>query len=181
MAKRAFQYVEVVASGTPQPVFGSTLTASLNPAKYARDDLSTVEVAESLWWNPGDYILIDPLGENPELVGPVERVPDATHVVVPGIRFPHASGAYVQLSISCFSVFIQTKTGNSGLIYVGSNGLMDKTTGRYCITVLTPVTGTSLPTFLSDMVYGLANVENPSNYWFDGNTGDSILPSMSVM
>jgi hypothetical protein len=54
-------------------------------------------------------------------------------------------------------------------------------TGRYCIAALTPVSGTSLPTFLSDMVYGLANVENPNTYWFDGNTGDAILPSISTM
>lgn len=179
--KRAFQYVSVVAAGTPQPVFGSTLTANVAPARNARDDLTTVAVAASLWWNPGDYMLIDPLGANPELLGPIEGVPDATHVVVPGMRFPHASGVHAQLSISCFSVFIQTRVGNSALIYIGSSGLMNTGTGRFCICALTPVTGTSLPTFLSDMVYGLANVENPSNYWFDGATGDSILPSMSTM
>lgn len=179
--KRAFQYVSVVASGTPQPVFGSTLAADIAPVGNSRDDLATVMVAESLWWNPGDYMLIDPLGQNPELLGPIEGVPDATHVVVPGLRFPHTSGVYVQLSIGCFCVFVQTKIGNTGLIYIGTNGRMNTSTGRYCIAGLTPVTGTSLPTFLSDSVFGLANVENPSNYWFDGDTGDSLLPSMSTM
>jgi hypothetical protein len=181
VAKRTFQYVQVVAAGTPQPVFGSTLTAAVTPNRNLRDDLTTVTVAASLWWNPGDYILIDPLGTNPETLGPIEGIPDATHVVVPGLRFPHPSGAFVQLSARCYSVFVQTRVGNSGLIYIGSSGLMNTTTGRYCIAALSPVTGTSLPTFLSDMVYGLANVESPSAYWMDGSTGDAVLPSLSVM
>ena len=83
--------------------------------------------------------------------------------------------------MGAYSIFIASKTGNAAAVTIGSSPSMVVATGVFCIFPLEPVTGSGVPSYISDPVYGLGNVENPSNYWFDGTTGDSILPSLSVM
>lgn len=174
MAKRTFQFV-ALTSASPQPVFGSTLSAAVAPSSNP----VSLPVANSVFWLKGDYILVDPLGANAETLQ-VSSVPDATHVVVPRLQFAHASGVFAVLSIACQGVSIQTKSANTGAIAVGSSGAMNASTGLYCIAFLPNVTSPTPPTSMSDQGGGRGNVFSTSNYWFAGTSGDAVLPSITV-
>jgi len=170
--KRSFKTVVLTTGGTPQPVFGSTTSAAV-PASPSSP--ISIQVADSSWFRQGDYMLLDPKGSNPELIL-IDGVPDATHVKLHYTNFSHASGVFVQLSMACYSVYIQPVVDAAG-IYIGTSPNMVKATGAFCIKILP----TALPNDFTDVNYGLGNVENPSNYWFDGSTSDSILPSLSTI
>ena len=170
MAKRTFKFVSLVAGGTPQPVFGTTTSAIVNPSQTQ----VSIPVVDSSWFKVGDYIKLDPAGTNPEQLI-VQNIPDSTHIKVPFVNFKHSSGVYVQLDIVCFSVFIAAKIGNAAAINIGTQYNMVFATGVFTIVAINGGQN------FEDNNYGFGNGFNSSDYWFDGTTGDNILPSLSII
>lgn len=181
--KRAFKYVSLVAAGTPQPLFGSTTSAIVGQVGTETTSLQSIPVADSSWFNPGDYFILNP--ENSTLsmreTLQVISVPDSTHIKTQNVQFTHASGVYVQLAIPCLSVFVQIKTGNTSPIFIGNNYAMAKSTGVFCLVELYQ-NAAGQPVNWADPQYGSVNGMKSDDYWFDGTTnGDSLLPSLTVL
>jgi hypothetical protein len=191
MANRAFKFLTIQAGGTPQPVVGSWLTTPVTQgavdASYAYSDNVQspllLEVNDSSVFQKGDYInVIDPgtfLAER----GQVYSVPDATHLRVYGLKNPHPGGAYgtgawVANGSFAQSLYIQSKAGNTGPLYIGTGPQMDSSTGELLMTVLQFVAAGTQPYEFSTSRQGLANTETLSQYWIDGTTGDGYLPSI---
>jgi hypothetical protein len=191
MANRAFKYLTIQAGGTPQPVVGSYLTAPLTQGQvdasmaYSDNVQSpvTLTVDDSSVFQKGDYVnVVDPTTFATER-GQVYSVPDATHIKVYGLKSPHPGGAYgtgawVANGSFAQSVYIQAKDGNTGALYIGTQPQMVKASGAFVISVLQLVAAGSQPYEFSTSRQGLANAETLSQYWIDGTTGDSYLPSI---
>lgn len=180
--KRSFKFVSVASATTPQPVFGTTLTAACGPVGTPEKSLQSIEVADSSWFQQSDYALIDPanstVAKRERLL--VESVPDSTHIKVQGMQYAHASGVYVQLAVVCQSVLIQAKVANTAAITIGTDPAMVVSTGVKCIYFLAQSASGQPGSFL-DTNSGGADQMKTDEYWFDGtHTGDEILPSFTA-
>src|ERR1700719_3007148 len=170
---RTFKYIALTAAGTPQPVFGPTLGAATVPGSQV-----SVLVADSSFFQKEDFVNFD-VGANEERTT-VFSVPDATHIVVAGLTLPHASGTFVRLSGSISALYIQTKDGNTGAIFIGNNSTMVKATGVGVIKKLQQVAAAAVPTEFNSTINGFPGPLSFGEVWFDGTTADNILPSALI-
>jgi hypothetical protein len=92
----------------------------------------------------------------------------------------HLSGVYLQLDIEVAGVYIQTKPGNTGSIYIGGQGMVTSTGPFYVLMIPVSATGVQ-PIDWSDYIGSGQDVIATGDYWFDGTTGDSIIPSLTVL
>lgn len=181
--KRQFGYASLTAGGTPQPVFGSTTTAAVGPVGSRANNLQSIPVASygistNFGFRQGDWVILDPLGTHPERLL-VLAVPDLTHIKVQGVEFTHNSGVFVQLADQVFSVYIQCKPGNSGAIYIGGQGMSVASNVYYAELISVSASGVQ-PIEFSDYIGDGSNTLDTADFWFDGTTGDKILPSFST-
>jgi hypothetical protein len=182
---RTTKYIALTAGGNPQPVFGTTTTAAVGPTSTpgtgqnaATNNTVSIPVTDSSIFLKGDQVNVD-VGANEERTT-VYSVPDGTHIVVASLANTHASGIYVRLSGSCGVVYIQTQDGNTGAIYIGNKYSMVKATGVSCIVKLQPVAVGVQPVEFNTTIGGFLGPLSLGEFWFDGTTGDKILPSISV-
>lgn len=178
MAARAFKYFSIAAGGTPQPLVGTTLGAAVQ-IPSSSDTLVSLAVADSSMFLAGDLAILGSPGTSEERVQ-VTAVPDATHVTVRGVQKAHASGSFLRLSLLMNSLFIQTKDGNAGPIFVGMSNSLDKVTGAFVIAKLFNVALGGQPTEFGTTPTGVANSEDLGQIWVDGTTNDSYLPSVGT-
>lgn len=183
---RTFKYISLTASGTPQPVFGTKTTAAIAPAGASGSQENSnqnaqvsVPVADSSIFLAGDIVNVD-VAANEEKTT-VASIPDGTHVVLSALALNHASGIFVRLSVPIAQVYVQTKDGNTGAIYIGNKYNLVRATGAFIIAKLEPVTAGVQPIELNSGISGFVGL-NSGELWFDGDTtGDKILPSFSVV
>lgn len=194
MANRAFKYYTIQAGGTPQPVIGTYLTAAISAAAAANsqswdkniNNPVTLTVADSSMFVMGDYVnVVDPSTYFTER-GMVSSVTDSTHIKVTGILKTHPGGAYgtgawVAWGGFAQSLYVQALDGNAGALYLGAAPNMVKATGVNVIAKLQMVTSGTQPFDFSTSRQGLANAETLSQYWIDGTTADSYLPSLGLV
>jgi len=188
MANYTFKKYTIAATGTPQPLVGTTLSA----AAPASPGPITVAVADASPWDiyslgfgaasfPLIYAVFD-VGSFQERAR-VLKVVDGTHITVDQLNFAHASGKYVRLGAAVNSTYVQTTDGNTGnFLYIGNSPNMAKATMTYCIAKLAKVAALSQPTEFSDTRTFGANPSDASNWWIDGDsTGDGYVPSFGVV
>jgi len=182
---RTFKTISVASGGTPAPVFGTTTTAAIAPASapgntqnYQQNATVNIPVTDSSFFVKGDKVNVD-VGANEETAY-VYAVPDSTHVTVAGLALSHASGIFIYLSGSISAVYIQTVDANSGAIYIGNKSTMVKATGVNCIAKLQPVNSGVQPIDFSSTIAGFPGPLSFNEWWYDGSTGDKILPSVSI-
>lgn len=187
--KRTWGYVALGAGGTPQPVFSTKLTTALSANQGMTGTLDgntfNAVVTSTAGIINGDKILIEAGGTNPERFI-TQQVVNATTLKLRseegfGIQFSHAANVWVQLVETCVSIFIQCKPGNSGLIYIGNSVSMVKATGVGCILSMLNTASGVQPLYFADPMYGGIDGMSTADYWFDGTTGDNILPSFTVL
>lgn len=191
---RAFKYYTIQGGGTPQPIIGTRLTAAVT-ANVAAQALSwdqninnpiTLTVADSSMFVRGDYVnVIDPSTYVTER-GMVATVTDGTHIQATGILKAHPGGAYgtgawVALGAFAQSLYVQAKDANTGSLFIGAGPQMVSSTGVLVIAKIVAVATGLQPYDFSTSRQGLANEETMSQYWIDGTTGDSYLPSLGVI
>lgn len=179
--KRQFPYAVLASGGTPQPVFGTTLTAAVGPKGTDGNSLQSIAVASSAWFSQGDWFVLDPLNSTAakrERLR-VESIPDSTHIKVSGIQYTHVNSTFVQLAEEVNTIYIQCKPGNSGIIYVGGQGMV-ASTGPFYALLINTASGIQ-PIDFTDSIGSGQNVMSTADYWFDGTTSDSILPSVTVL
>jgi hypothetical protein len=177
MSQRAFKYFTIVAGGTPQPLVGTKLTAAVIPTD-GPDTPTLLPVVDSSIFLNGDKVILDVPSSGIEERVRVFNVPDATHINVVQMRQSHASGIYVRLAEMVDSVYVQCLDGNTGAIFIGDRPTMVKATGVGVIKKLQLVAASAQPIDYSRPRSGVANTDDLGNYWVDGTTGDSYLPSI---
>jgi len=194
MASFAFKYFTIQSGGTPQPVIGSYLTAAVtqpvinaaNPPGGDYQNPITLTVADSSMFTGFNWLnVIDPstyATERAEILS----VPSSTTVTVQGLKNTHPGGSYgtgswVALGGLAQSLYVQGLDGNAGSLFIGTSPQMVKSTGVYVIAKLVAVTSGLQPYDFSTSRQGLADTEVLSQYWMDGTTGDSYLPSIGAV
>lgn len=195
MAVQAFKYFTIQAGGTPQPLIGTVLSTAVTAAQAAALSLQggliqnsiSLHVADSSMFIGAQYLsLIDPSTYATESKLRVMAVPDSTHVVVTGLKNAHPGGAYgtgswVALGNNAQQVYVQALDGNTGSLYLGTSAQMVTSTGVFVIAKLMKVGSGVQPYDFSTSRQGLADAESVSQYWIDGTTSDSYLPSLGLV
>ena len=174
MGIRTWKYVTIGAGGTPQPLMGTftaaAITGSPNAQAVAFSDASQLAV--------GDRIMVD--GGSATLKELTTITAISSNNVTAVFNNTHATSAPVHLFWPCTFVYCQGLDGNAAALFIGNKQAMVKATGVGVILKIVNVTSGNQPTeFSSSNVYG-ANPDNTANYWIDGTTGDSYLPSCTM-
>lgn len=178
----------VAATGTPQPLIGTTLTAAVVPSQYP----VALAVADSTPFAVGDYIWIG-TGSGAERQ-PVTAV-GASTVTVPGLGLPHASGAFVVLDAYTTAIYVESVAGNTAALDLfywdaafnalashGRKSLSPAASGAYPLLVsqLQPVASGVQATYLSSANNYGANPDNISFWWIAGTANDLYVPSFDT-
>ena len=194
MSVKAFKYYTIQAGGTPQPLIGTYLTVAVTPAvvNYANQaggnlNVVTLTVADSSMFLGAQYANItDPGTFASERVLVLNPPPSSTTLMVQGIQNAHPGGAYgtgawVAVGDHAQNIYVQSLDGNTGALYVGTKPQMVKATGVFVIAKLVQVASGTQPLDFGTSRQGLADTEPTSQYWIDGTTGDSYLPSIGLV
>lgn len=183
MAKRAFKLYTIAAGGTPQPLIGTKTSAATGPSgQDPNGDPSVVKVpvSDSSMFQNGDWAIIGSTANSDEERVLVQSVPDSTHIVVKGMALTHVTASYVRLSIFCQSVYVQTKQGNAGAIYVGLQGIVKATYANVLATLYFFASPTQ-PIDYTDPVRVGEDGADIGQYFCDGTTGDGYVPSLTIL
>jgi hypothetical protein len=176
----------IQASGTPQPVVGSYVTATTvaGTPDNQGETLTSLPINDSSMFLQGDYVLaISAALTNPQ-VGRVQKVVNSTTINVRGLTLTRTGGVFgtgdfVALFLPVNRTYIQSTPGNTGLLFVGTAGLVKGTFVNVIATMQNFAAGTQ-PIEYSDTRYYAADPMNASDLWIDGSTGDGYLPSYGV-
>jgi hypothetical protein len=183
MAKRTFKKFTIVAGGTPQPLVGTTTTAATGPSGIDPNGdktVVTVPVADSSMFLNGDWAIVGSLANGDEERVLIQKVKDATHIIVRKMDKTHVTGSYVRLAILCQAVYTQTSQGNTGAIYIGTEALV-KSTQAGVIALLYPFASPTQPVDYTDPYRVSQDGGDVGEYFVDGTTGDGWLPSLTVI
>lgn len=183
MAKRTFKKFVVVSGGTPQPLIGTTLTAATGLGgtdPNGDQSIQIIAVADSSMFQAGDWIVVGSKANgDEERVLITTDVDDSTHIEVK-LTKTHVNGSYVRLSMMCQSIYTQTTKGNTGSIYIGTQGLV-KATYTNVVSELIPVASSGVqPIEFSDPYRVAPDGGDCGEYFVDGTTNDGYLPSLTI-
>lgn len=193
MSQSAFKYFTIQTGGIPQPLIGTWLTAALttpvvNASYNANTQTSSpviLTVNDSSMFAGFNWLnVIDPTTFATERAM-ILAVPSSTTVQVQGLRNAHPGGAYgtgawVALGTFAESVYVQGLDGNTGSLFIGTGPQMVTATGVQVLKKLVKVTAATQPNEVLFSQSGLADSETLSQFWIDGTTGDSYLPSIGA-
>lgn len=186
--KRAFAggFFSILATGTPQPLVGSALTAPIGPSSVP----VSVPVSSSAFAQVGDWVLLVDPTQNPVLRERllVLKVVDATHILVAasgqvdagGVKNSFPAGAWVQLACNTSRVYLQLKNANAAGLWLGTDPAMSSATGAYCIAYLDTVLSGQPIDITQDEPTG-QYPETPANYWVVGTAGDKYLATLGIV
>lgn len=180
MAHRTFQYYSIAATGTPQPLVGTTLTAAL-AANSNPDVPFLATVASSAMFRQNDYFMVTNNSTGVQERIKVRSVPSGTTVQLQGVlNNSYPSGSSVSLGILVNSTYVQAKDGNAGTLYIGNAWNMTSA-GASLIAQLKAVASGTQPNEFRDGRSAGINGDDSSDFWIVGNSGDSYLPSFGVL
>ena len=177
MSQVATKKFTIVAAGTPQPLIGTYLAASV-----VAGNMVVCTVGDSSMFAVGNRVrLIAADGTNGEL-NYVAAVGDATHITVRVLSKNHTGGVFgtgewVCLAEPVNSVYVQLVAGNAGLFYIGERPTMVKATYVGVIATLLNTAAGIQPVEFSTTRSGLTNVDDVGQLFVDGTTGDAYVPS----
>ena len=194
MAQRAYKNFAIQAGGTPQPLIGTWLTAAVTAAEAAALTLQgggiqnaiTLTVADSSMFDGAQYLSItDPSTYATESKLRVIAAPTATTVVVTGLKNAHPGGVYgtgswVYVGDLASVVRVQA-AANTGVLYIGDSPRMVKATGIHVLYTLNVTTSPAQPSSIEFTEHGASDTEVASQFWIDGTTSDTYLPSLGLV
>lgn len=182
MAMRGFRYYAIGATNTPQPVFGTTLSAAIAPDPNGA--AISITVADSSMFKASDKIMMCGSGSDfttrSESGIVVVSVVDSTHITAI-IMAKHNSGDFVVLSMLCDEILVQGLDGSAGDYFFGVvpnfDNTLTATNGKGLIFVARKSpSGSQPPFFSSAQIYGM-NPKNTNQFWIQGTQNDVFLPS----
>lgn len=182
--KRTFLKYTITTTNTAQPLIGTTTTAATGPGGTdPNGDPAVVEVpvTSSAMFLNGDWVIIGSAANSDEERVRVQSVPDSTHIVLKGMAKTHLTSSFVRLAVFCAQVYVQTTAGNTGNIYIGTQGLTVSTYANV-IAELVPVAATAVqPVDFSDPYYVGQDPGDVGEYWITGTGGDGYLPTVTIV
>ena len=182
---RTFKYFTLAVTGTPQPAFGTTLSAAFVPTTDGLGNPTLGQVvavtdADLPWERNDQVIVVEADGSLLEGASIIDIDTVGGTLTLSSLRFAHAAGARVILNNNCTAVYVQGVDGAAGDIGIGTSRALNATTGRKMIALLKKVPATTQPPdFSSANVMGL-NPASTSEYWIVGTNPDKYLPSCIV-
>lgn len=186
MGARAYKYFTIQDGGVPQPLVGSYLTASVLAPQVIENGLIqnnvTLTVADSSMFVGAQYANVIDVGTYAQERVRLISAPTATTIVVQGLKNAHAGGAYgtgawVSVGDLVETVVVQSLDGNTAALYVGDSPQLVKATGVHVLTKIVEVTAGTQPTQQEFGANTPAFTMALSQFWIDGTTADSYLPS----
>lgn len=185
---RTWKDFSITSGGTPQPLVGTTISANI----IASPAFQSVQVADTSMFDglSGSEAFIDTFSNAEKIL---LKVVDGTHISAIFTK-NHTSGAAISLSMYFTGLYVQTKAGNTGSIFIFNNTsqfvpqpsagvqslTMNKTNHVLCRAELQPVTVPTQPVEISSANNYGANPDNIAYWWVDGTTGDVYLPSIDI-
>jgi hypothetical protein len=182
MPRRPFGGIRSFAT-SPQPSFGSVLTAAATPVydqfagnvTGANPSQTTLAVTSTVGFRNGDPILVCtsyPVIGTPN-VGWIVNILSSTSMTVKGLTAAVASGAFVVLNTECETVLIQAGASITGPIYVGAASTVSSTDSS----VFAILTSGGM---LNEETSGISHPWKTCEYWLaDSTSGDSFIASYS--
>ena len=169
--KRTVPQQTITTTNTPQPLFSTTLTASIPGSSSPQ----SIAVTSSVGFKVRDRINLSSGTVRSEDVE-ILAIADSTHITAVALK-PHTNGDFVSLYFPLSNLYVQTVSGNSGSLFVGNSPLM--TAALWLIAELTKVTAGSQPTdFYDAQIFG-ANPGSLIEYWVYGTSTDKYTVSLS--
>lgn len=186
MSSLSFKQFAIVAGGTPQPLVGTFLAATPPPSAPNPDgsEVSTFQVGDSSMLLGGEEIFVcSPTFTNAERIR-CTKIIDATHIQVKGSSKTRLGGAagtgdWIALAILVNRVYVQATAGGAGLLYVGNRGLVKAGLVHVVKTLFNVTTGA--PSDFDNSLTEGPNASSADDWWIDGTTGDTYLPSYGVV
>lgn len=193
MSQSAFKYFTIQTGGVPQPLIGTWLTVAVTAAQIGAafnsntrtHSAMTLTVSDSSMFVGYNWLnVIDPTTFETERAM-ILAVPSSTTVQVQGLKSAHPGGVYgtgswVALGAFAESVYVQGLDGNTGSLFIGTGPQMVTATGVLVLKKLVKVATATQPNEVLFSQSGLADSETLSQFWIDGTTGDSYLPSLGA-
>ena len=184
MSLRGFGYQTL--TGSPQPLFGTTLSAAVSPSPdfyTGRLDPGSQNSSAYLYLNApvnlfrtGDHVMV---GASDSFVQGATVSPDggtvqavnlsASNILVTGLQRKHSASEWVILALPVAEVDIQN--GASGTLYLGE----DNTVGAGSATLAKTTAADTTMTIGSP---GLGNMIETQKLWVKGTASNTILPSL---
>lgn len=165
-------------TGSPQPLFGTTLSAAVLPSpdpNTGRLDPGSMPsstvlplAAPSYIFRVGDHVAIGPTSaflppnQNPSFPpdgGTVQQILSASSILVTGLLRKHSAAEWVVLAIPCAQINIQN---GSGTIYLGE----DSTVGVTSLTLIETATASGQITIGWP---ALGNMIETQHLWVEGS------------
>lgn len=193
MGMRSFAGTQTLA-GTPQPCFGTALTAAatpppdqfsgnLNPG--SNETQVTLPVTSTKGFLPGDRVAVGPTASfnlKPTSIpdqGTVKIITDSTHMIVQGLKQSHASGDWVVLDEPAGNVHIRPVVtaaaayiGAASSVAAGDESLLD-------ILPIVAAAGTA-PGYVFDAEsIGMTQPFQTAYFWINGTAADTFLARFS--
>lgn len=167
-------------TGTPQPMFGTTITTAFNVTPDPHTGLTdprsqpstvTAVVAASSNFRVNDRAMLGAAG-GPYDWCKVTAIPDATHVTISGLQTPnHTAGEWLILAIDCAHIEC---TANASTLYIGEDNTVGATS-KTLYKVLLPGGVYSTPQGVDGNMFGT------SHYWVLGTAADTFLPNLTTI
>jgi hypothetical protein len=197
MGLRAFFGVTAL-SGSAQPVFGTTLSAAVVPlpdqfsgnnGPASNQTQVTVTVTSTKGFIAGDRAQIGPGNSfNPGLSTAaqmalvcnvtIKSITDATHMVVQGMHYGHASGEFFVLNEDAGSVHIRPVV-TTAAVYIGSASTV--AAGDPSVLDVLPIVAAGAgPTYAFDATaMGLSQPYQTAQFWMVGTAADTVVSRFS--
>lgn len=165
-------------TGNPQPAFGTTTTAVVNPTydqfagnvTGANPSMTTLAVTSTLGFRTGDYVLVCaqyPVGGPPNM-GQVKTIASSTSMTVQGLTQSVASGSFVLLSAPCEALVIQNLT--AATLYYGTASTVSSTDSS----LLGELFATGV---FSSQTTALSHGQNTCEWWINGTAAGTFISS----
>lgn len=183
MAARGFGFQTIAATAVAQPVFGTTLTAAINPTpdQYtgrmdpaSNRSVGSVAVAQPTMFRKGDRAYLGTqeqiaagAGDSAQVIAVVGSV-----VTLQGLTRAHASGEFIILSVPCSRVKIMAGPDNVAEMYLGEDYTVSLTS-----TTLFDLVDPS-QRFWDTGPSGDGNVYETTHFWISGTAADTYLTSI---
>lgn len=194
MGVRPFAGIQTL-SGSSQPVFGTTASASFTPppdpflnnnGPGSNQTQVKIAVASSIGFMAGDQVAIGAASafEPPSVtiaqtadIGTIKSIPDSTHLIVQGLTKSHASGEYVVLDEIVFNVKINAFDGTANdPIYIGNAPTVAAGDASVFDIIYAPGGTVTEPLYyLNDQSVGGSQSLTTTSYWIIGTSGDKFV------
>lgn len=187
----------IAATGTAQPVFGSSVTTAfvpppdpfsgnLNPG--SNETQVTIIVGSTTGFISGDNVLVGPSaafgadGTSTALAdwGTVKSVVDGTHVIVQGLKKSHGAGEFFVLDQPAGNVHIRPAT-NAAVLNLGTAATTSATDSSLIEQFPITAAGAAPAVVFDAESIGATQPFQTSEFWIEGTAADTFIARFTTV